>query len=95
MWTFENSNMRKVYEKMSTEDRVIFPCDIKLVDWKDFHFVTCLGLQLHIIKENLGNFENARIKFFRIRILHYIILLVSYTFLVYLGYRVLNSFQLF
>lgn len=95
MWTFENNNMRKVYERMSSEDQAIFPCDIKLVDWKDFHFVTCLGLQLYIIKEDLANVENARTKFFRIRILHYTIVLLFYTFLIYLGYRVVNFFQLF
>lgn len=95
MWTFQNNNMRKVYEKMSDEDRAIFPCDIKLVDWKDFHFVTCLGLQIHVVKENLENVENARIKFFRIRILHYTILLFCYTFLIYISYRILRSFQLF
>lgn len=35
-WNFSNHNMLKVQAKMTEEDRLLYLCDVKKIDWNDY-----------------------------------------------------------
>ena len=60
-WKFEYENGATLYtELMNDEDRRLFNCDIKQLDWSDFCRSYVLGVRKFLLKEPMSNLAQAR-----------------------------------
>ncbi|XP_058825901.1 fatty acyl-CoA reductase wat-like [Topomyia yanbarensis] len=69
-WIFHNDKMRMVHDSMSQQDRDFFPANVKNLKWGDFFRTYVLGVRKYIIRESLDNLEQAKKKFFKLKIAH-------------------------
>lgn len=59
-WTFENRRVQDLWKRLTPEDRIIFPFDIRNVDW-DYHSVRMVkGIRKYLVDESDENLEEAR-----------------------------------
>lgn len=91
-WTMLNDRMRLVYEAMSEDDKLCFPADVRIVNWKDFVHIYCLGLRKYILKEDMNNLDQALKKFRILRLSHYTLLAVLYSTMCLILYLALQWF---
>lgn len=60
-WRFDYENRLYLMEElMSEEDRRLFDCDIKLLDWRQFCLDYVMGVRKFLLKEPLDNLAQAR-----------------------------------
>ncbi|XP_072948456.1 fatty acyl-CoA reductase wat-like [Epargyreus clarus] len=81
-WLFEDGNTLGLYNSLSTTDKVLFNCDMSLVDNKELIVMWILGLRRYIVKDDLKNTEYGRKKQLLFRIAHYIFMTL-YLYLIY------------
>ena len=91
-WQFNYHNRRWLIEElMSDEDRRLFCCDIKRLNWADYMRDYVLGVRKFMLKEPIGNLPQARRN---LRLVYYrnltlqtlLVLLISYYFLSVTGW---------
>ncbi|ETN66084.1 hypothetical protein AND_002138 [Anopheles darlingi] len=78
-WTFENENMRSLRERLSPDDQIMFPCNVKKLVWVDYFWTYIHGLRKHIANEPLENLDEAIKRHKQMRILHFFILVAYYS----------------
>jgi fatty acyl-CoA reductase len=54
-WTFQNDNVRNLWEKMSSQDKILFKFDMTAVDWEVFLFSMGKGLRLYVLEDTFEN----------------------------------------
>ncbi|XP_072948668.1 fatty acyl-CoA reductase wat-like [Epargyreus clarus] len=59
-WLFEDNNTLSLYNSLSTTDKVLFNCDMSLVDNTELIVMWILGIRRYIIKDNLNNTEHCQ-----------------------------------
>ncbi|KAJ8919910.1 hypothetical protein NQ315_006439 [Exocentrus adspersus] len=69
-WSFESNNTRRLVKNMSDEDRRIFFCDMKDVDWDEYLELYVLGLRQYLAKDPLDTLEAGQKKLRRFYWLH-------------------------
>lgn len=89
-WDFRNDQFHKVLAQMSEEDQTLFPCDVTKIDWKEFLGNNLIGLRTHVMKEKLDNLEEAKKKYNRQRMAHYVFLAIWYLLLAFMAYKLLE-----
>lgn len=48
-WRFVNQKLFDVLDMVSPEEREIFDCDPRRIDWKDYNHKYCIGLQIYAL----------------------------------------------
>ncbi|XP_063701961.1 fatty acyl-CoA reductase wat-like [Culicoides brevitarsis] len=91
-WNFETKNMRMVLDDMSRVDQKYFMSDMKKLKWDDIFDVFGRGIRLYIGKESWDTLQQARSRYQKIQILHYILLFCIYSFLAWAGYHILKFY---
>ena len=54
-WKFINTKLFDVLDMMSPEEREIFSCDPRKIDWKDYIHKYCIGLQIYTLGQDTPN----------------------------------------
>lgn len=68
-FTFDNQNMLKVYEHMTNDDHVNFPCTMDSKDFEQFVMDTANGLRVYFLKETEEDLTQAKRKLFKLVLL--------------------------
>ncbi|XP_026319037.1 fatty acyl-CoA reductase wat-like [Hyposmocoma kahamanoa] len=72
-WKFQDDNLVNMYQSLSTNDRIIFCCDVKEFNWNKQMITAGIGLRKYIIKDGLKHTLYGRKKFLILHIIHYIV----------------------
>ncbi|KAJ8919471.1 hypothetical protein NQ315_016571 [Exocentrus adspersus] len=59
-WTFESNNTRSVINSMSEEDRKLFPCDLRNLDWEKYMERLVIGTRIYLLKDPMDTLPQAR-----------------------------------
>ena len=51
-WRFENKNINKVFNRMSSQEYAEFECDVKLINWKEYLLDYLMGTTIWVLNEN-------------------------------------------
>lgn len=68
-WEFRSERIKAICEDMSKEDKEIFFCDLRKIDWDEYFKEYIKGIRLYLLKDPLATLEAARIKWNRFVIL--------------------------
>lgn len=77
---------------MSRVDQKYFLSDMKHLKWDDIFDIFGRGIRLYIGKETMDNWQQGQDRYRKIQILHYILLFVIYSFLLWASYHILNFY---
>lgn len=92
-WNYNNKQMLSVYDRMTSADREYFPCDVRLFNFRDYCPTYIRGMRKFIVKEDVDTDQHlAKLKFRRLQILHKLLLVAYYSFLVAVFYFLLKFF---
>lgn len=69
-WTFESKNVRNMCNSMSEEDRKLFLCDVKELDWKEYFKWYPLGIRTYLLNDPVSTLDYARVKLRRLYVVH-------------------------
>lgn len=61
-WSIEDTNYRKLCDKMSPKDKELFFCDLKNLDWDEFFEDYVLGGRTYLISDPIETLEERRRK---------------------------------
>jgi fatty acyl-CoA reductase len=61
-WKFTNGNVKDLWHRITDEDRIMFPFDIRSVKWDTFYGNFLKGLRIYLLKDPLCTLPEARIK---------------------------------
>lgn len=83
-WMFTNSNVQRLWKKISRRDQEVFDFNIKNVDWEEYSFHYIKGMRLYLFKDDLSTLDAAKKKWARFYWLHQfvkaiLLLIVMYT----------------
>lgn len=53
-WTFDNKRIESLWDKLSADDKELFPFDMKKVDWSDVLLEYWKGVLKYILKDDLS-----------------------------------------
>lgn len=85
-WTFSNTNMQKMYSRMSEEDHEEFPCTAKAED-RDQHYTNAVnGLRKYFLKESDDDIVIARRKLRNFKILRFTFYALTFSLAAYFFY---------
>nr|CAH7761030.1 unnamed protein product [Callosobruchus chinensis] len=87
---FKSENMRKLLTKMTPQDRSIFFCDLKELDWEEFFKFYARGVRVYLLQDPMDTVDEARKRWNRLYWAHQTVKAV----LVYLLLRTLWSIYL-
>ncbi|XP_055918138.1 fatty acyl-CoA reductase wat-like [Eupeodes corollae] len=79
-WRFDTTNMKRIIQRMTPEDRDFFPSDVRRYSWSAFLYDYLNGLKIYIGLESLDDAEKAKKKYKRLEIMHLFILCAYYGF---------------
>ncbi|XP_065075681.1 fatty acyl-CoA reductase wat-like [Ochlerotatus camptorhynchus] len=49
-WEVENANVRRIQQNLDPEERKLFPCDLRTVDWRQHFADFTIGTKKHVLK---------------------------------------------
>jgi fatty acyl-CoA reductase len=64
-WTFQDDNVRKLWEKMSSQDKILFNFDITALDWEVLLFSMGRGIWLYVTDDNLETLTETQARYNR------------------------------
>uniref|UniRef100_A0A182JDN0 Fatty acyl-CoA reductase n=1 Tax=Anopheles atroparvus TaxID=41427 RepID=A0A182JDN0_ANOAO len=85
-WEFESDNMKMLRERLTPDDQIMFPCNIKKIEWTEYFWTYIHGLRKHIANEPLENLNEAIKRHKQMRIVHFFILAAYYSLLALLAF---------
>lgn len=59
-WNISIDNYKRVCNSMTPEDKEIFFCDLKNLDWDEFLYNYLLGIRLYLIKDPIETLEEGK-----------------------------------
>ncbi|XP_077299951.1 fatty acyl-CoA reductase wat-like isoform X2 [Arctopsyche grandis] len=77
-WNFTNDNMLKVIAKMSDDDRRLYSCDVRTLDWNDYLHGYFLGIRRYLLKDEDSTLAAAKRKYIMLYWLHKLVKLVMF-----------------
>ncbi|XP_055611247.1 fatty acyl-CoA reductase wat-like [Uranotaenia lowii] len=86
-WDFADENFKKIRESLTEDDRKLFPCETKTLEWTNFLAQHIMGLRMYIMKEKWDNLEKAKSKYWKQQLVHYVLVAVLYSLI---GYSLLK-----
>ncbi|XP_063898654.1 putative fatty acyl-CoA reductase CG5065 [Helicoverpa armigera] len=72
-WLFRDDNTDKLFQDLSTEDKLIFNFDTTNINIMEYVTLWCVGLRKYLMKDGIKNTEYAIKKQFWLQKLHYIV----------------------
>lgn len=81
-WTFNTNNVKRLRQLQSEEERVIFNCDVRSIDWNAYAKVGWIGCRRFILKEPDDTASYARYRYKLICLFYYsakVLLLIALT----------------
>lgn len=66
-WDFSNDRVNALIEKMTPQDREIFPCDMKTIIWDKFFQTYIKGIRIYLIKDPMETLPAAIVRWRRYR----------------------------
>ncbi|XP_045465613.1 fatty acyl-CoA reductase wat-like [Harmonia axyridis] len=88
---FESKRVRNMLANMTAEDKQIFFCDLKELNWEVFFTIYIKGLRVYLLQDDLSTLDRAKVMWNRFRWLHRILKLVSTLFVLRISYYLLFS----
>lgn len=86
-WLFDDTNLKKLFENMSTTDQLIFNFDVKTINWTEAVIIWWIGIRKYIIKDGLKGTKKGNLKQNVFLVLNYLlVLLYAYVILNVLWY---------
>ncbi|XP_060533433.1 fatty acyl-CoA reductase wat-like [Cylas formicarius] len=82
-WKWKNTNVRKLFGKMSVEDRKMFNFDASAVNWEEELENGVIGARVNLLKDPLDTVEAGRRRLKLFKYLHY----ATVAFLLFLTYQ--------
>jgi fatty acyl-CoA reductase len=64
-WKFTNGNVKDLWDRITDEDRIMFPFDIRSVKWDTYYSNFIKGIRIYLLKDQLCTLPEARIKLHR------------------------------
>ncbi|KAG5869973.1 hypothetical protein JTB14_027913 [Gonioctena quinquepunctata] len=71
-WAYQSHNIMKFIKKMSDEDKKLFFCDLRELDWNLYLWYYPRGMRVYLVRESFDNIEDARVKAKRLYWIHQI-----------------------
>ncbi|KAG5876419.1 hypothetical protein JTB14_032620 [Gonioctena quinquepunctata] len=69
-WIYQSDNILNFINKMSDEDKELFFCDLRKVDWNLFFWYYPRGMRTYLVGEPSDNLQGARVKAKRLYWIH-------------------------
>ncbi|CAH1107543.1 unnamed protein product [Psylliodes chrysocephalus] len=69
-WDYSTDNISKLYEKLTIEDKELFPMSVTTIHWLRFMKNYTIGMRRYLFKENDSTLENAKKKYRRFKIVN-------------------------
>lgn len=92
-WTFDNSRMLAIYDRMTPADKAFFPSDVRNFQFNEYCTTYVRGMRKYIGKEDVDSCQHsAQAKLLKLKILHGIVLVFYYTFIVLALYFTMRYF---
>lgn len=82
-WKITNTNMKRVWARMSKIDQDFFPSDVRRYKWSEFTYNYNHGLRMYIGREPICVADTAKKRYNNMVIAHYFLLLIYYGFHVF------------
>lgn len=67
-WEFRSERVRAICEDMSKEDKELFFCDLRKIDWDEYFKEYIKGIRLYLLQDPLETLEAARVKWSRLAV---------------------------
>lgn len=77
-WTFSSDNLFMLYNKMTPEDRKLFPINPKQIHWPTYMEGYCLGTKQFVLKEELSTLPHARKALARLQRIHFVFNVIAF-----------------
>jgi len=77
---------------MTPFDRKFFQCNIAEIDWRKFLVVFADGLRKNIVKDDKSSLEDARKRYRRMTIIHYLLIALIYSCMAMFAYQILKIY---
>lgn len=71
-WRFHNSNTRQLFEGLCEADQKTFNFSVDTIDWASYVHNYCLGIRQFILKEDIGNLDQAKRHLNRMKYVNYV-----------------------
>lgn len=75
-WTFSTSNVERLRELQSDQDKELFNCDVRAIDWETYAQVGWLGCRRFILNEDDDSFEYSKRRYRAICFMYYLVKLI-------------------
>lgn len=87
-WQFEDNGVRDMWNSLSNQDKVIFPFSMSEMSWDYMCETFLLGLRVYLLKDDLSTLPEARRKWNRLFLMHQVLKLVTFSFVLYIFYSI-------
>lgn len=92
-WTFDNRRMLAIYDRMTPADKAFFPSDVRNFQFNEYCTTYVRGMRKYIGKEDVDSSQHsAQAKLLKLKILHGIVLVFYYTFILLALYFTMKCF---
>ncbi|XP_022697347.1 fatty acyl-CoA reductase 1-like isoform X2 [Varroa jacobsoni] len=71
-WRFHNDNTRQLFNDLSETDQKEFNFNVYTIDWASYVHNYCLGIRQFILKEDIGNLDQAKRHLNRMKYINYV-----------------------
>ncbi|XP_051168817.1 uncharacterized protein LOC127286434 [Leptopilina boulardi] len=90
IWTFDNNRIESLWEKLSNDDKELFPFDMKKIDWSDVVLAYWKGVLKYILKDDLSpeNRRKAVRRYYILLVIHRTLQAVLATFIIWLLWKI-------
>lgn len=79
-----------MWDKMTPEDQELFFCDVRKLDWDNYMWKYWNGLRCYLMNDPMDNVEEARKKFFKLKLVHYFVTTLFGMGLLYIMFKLLS-----
>ncbi|XP_014210111.1 fatty acyl-CoA reductase 1-like [Copidosoma floridanum] len=94
-WRIHVPETMKVNDRLGPEDRKLFQFDMRGFDWATFIGWYVRGTRIYMMKESMDNVPQMRLRFRRLKLLHYGVFIGLGLLLAYHAYRLLSAAMIF
>ncbi|XP_015586617.1 fatty acyl-CoA reductase wat isoform X1 [Cephus cinctus] len=89
-WTYENFQMQKLWNRLSNEDKRLFPSSLTLFKWHDLVKTHIFGMKKYIMNDKEGNESEARRRQIILYIIHTAVRLLFVFFVIWLIWKIFH-----
>ncbi|XP_012288354.1 fatty acyl-CoA reductase 1 isoform X2 [Orussus abietinus] len=91
-WKFYDNNVQQLWDKLNRVDRKEFNFNMKDFNWDEFMLIQCRGIQRYILKDTIDDSPEKRAHMFKVKIRHYVLVTVMWSFVLWLFVSILRYF---